>query len=109
MSPDRRRLRASRSHLSSEAIVDLLEDRLSASRRSAAEEPLGLPCTACREKLRARGALPRGAVAAVVLGAFIRTAGEVVGYVVGARPDAQPRMDHYELHKLAFTEMEDNA
>ena len=57
MSPDRRRLRASRSHLSSEAIVDLLEDRLSASRRAAAEEHLGLPCTACREKLREMGAL----------------------------------------------------
>jgi hypothetical protein len=57
-------------------------------------------------QLRESGTLPRGAVAAVALGAVIRTAGEVVGYVSGARPAAQPRMDHYELHKLAFTEMD---
>ena len=60
-------------------------------------------------KLRESRTLPRGAVAAVVLGAVIRTAGEVVGYVSGAQPEAQPRMDHYEIHKLAFTEMDQNA
>jgi hypothetical protein len=60
-------------------------------------------------RLRETGALPRGAIAAVILGALIRTAGEVVGYVSGARPNAQSRMDHYELHKLAFTEMDENG
>jgi hypothetical protein len=60
-------------------------------------------------RLRETGALPRGAIAAVIVGALIRTAGEVVGYVSGARPHAQSRMDHYELHKLAFTEMDENG
>ena len=60
-------------------------------------------------KLRDARVLPPGAIPAVVLGAVIRTAGEVVGYVIGAKPEAQPRMDHYELHKLAFTEMEKNG
>ena len=60
-------------------------------------------------KLRDSGVLPPGAIAAVVFGAVIRTAGEVVGYVMGAKPGAQPRMDHYELHKLAFTEMDQNG
>ena len=60
-------------------------------------------------KLRDTGALPPGAIPAVILGAVIRTAGEVVGYVRGAKPEAQPRMDHYELHKLAFTEMDPNG
>ncbi len=30
--------------------------------------------------------------------------GEVVGYIVGAKPQAQERMDHYEIHKMTFTE-----
>jgi hypothetical protein len=55
--------------------------------------------------LRASGSLPSGAFSALVLGAVIRTAGEVVGYVRGAPNGAQERMDHYELHKLAFTEL----
>lgn len=42
-------------------------------------------------------------LSALVLGVVVRTAGEVVGYVKGAPPGAQPRMDEYELHKLDFT------
>lgn len=50
------------------------------------------------------GTLPAGTLPAVIIGAIIRTAGEVVGYVAGAKPDAQERMDHYEIHKMSFTE-----
>jgi hypothetical protein len=49
--------------------------------------------------------LPRGAVAALVLGTIVRSAGEAVGYLRGAKPGHQPRMDEYEIHKLAFTSM----
>jgi hypothetical protein len=47
--------------------------------------------------------LPRGTVLALLVGAVIRTAGEVVGYLVGSNPGAEPRMEEYELHKLKFT------
>jgi hypothetical protein len=53
MPPDRGRS----SHLSSERLLDLLEDRLAAGPRRAAEEHLGLPCSRCRERLRILGAL----------------------------------------------------
>ncbi|HEX6574993.1 MAG TPA: glycosyltransferase [Gemmatimonadaceae bacterium] len=53
-------------------------------------------------RLRDR-AMPAAAVPALVLGTLFRTAGEVAGYVRGARPAEQPRMDHYEIQKLAFT------
>jgi hypothetical protein len=49
------------------------------------------------------GTLPRGTIGALLLGAVIRTAGEVVGYAVGAAADAEPRMEAYELHKLRYT------
>ena len=51
------------------------------------------------------GAMPVTAIPALVLGTILRTAGEVVGYIRGSRPHEQPRMDHYEIHKLAFTSM----
>jgi hypothetical protein len=54
-------------------------------------------------------AMPAGSIAALLLGTVVRTAGEVVGYVRGARPEAQPRMDHFELHKLAFADFEGGA
>jgi len=44
-------------HLSSETILDLLEDRLTDARRRKAEEHLGLPCARCRGRLREMGAL----------------------------------------------------
>ena len=52
MSPERRM-----NHLSTETILDLLEDRLGDTRRRAAEEHLGLPCARCREQLREMGVL----------------------------------------------------
>ncbi len=55
--------------------------------------------------LRANGELRAAIVPALFLGAVVRTAGEVVGYIRGAREGAQERMDHYELHKLEFTRM----
>lgn len=58
-----------------------------------------------RNLLGAR-AMPAGSIPALLLGTVVRTAGEVVGYVRGAKPEAQPRMDHYELHKLAFADFE---
>ncbi len=57
-------------------------------------------------KLLASGDLPAGTIPALVLGTVVRTAGEVAGYIFGASPAAQPRMDHYEVHKLAFTHMQ---
>jgi hypothetical protein len=50
--------------------------------------------------------LPKGTVIALVVGAVIRTAGEVVGYMFGSNPSAEPRMEEYELHKLKFTARE---
>lgn len=54
--------------------------------------------------LRAPG-MPVTVIPALVLGTIVRTTGEVVGYIRGSRPHDQPRMDHYEIHKLAFTSM----
>ena len=56
--------------------------------------------------LRAKGALPLSAIPAMLLGTILRTAGEVVGYSRGATPAQQPRIDHFEIHKLAFTSMQ---
>jgi hypothetical protein len=53
--------------------------------------------------LVAARALPILVLPTLVLGALVRTMGEVVGYMVGAPSGAQPRMDEYELHKLDFT------
>jgi len=46
--------------------------------------------------------MPRGSVAAIVAGAFVRTAGEAAGYLAGITPQAEQRMEEYELHKLRF-------
>lgn len=48
MSPDR-----GRAHLLPVTLLDLLEDRLAALPRRAAEAHLGRPCAACRERLLA--------------------------------------------------------
>jgi hypothetical protein len=48
------------------------------------------------------GMLPRGTFAGLLVGAVVRTAGEVVGYAVGASREAERRMDDYELHKLNY-------
>jgi len=49
-----------------------------------------------------RRALPAGAIPALVAGAIVRTVGEAVGYARGMTPEAERRMDEYELHKLRY-------
>jgi hypothetical protein len=49
-----------------------------------------------------RGDLPRGIRSALVIGAVVRTAGEVVGYLAGATSAARDRMEQYELHKMRY-------
>jgi hypothetical protein len=49
-----------------------------------------------------RGELPRGIRSALVIGAVVRTAGEVVGYLAGATAAARDRMEQYELHKMRY-------
>lgn len=48
------------------------------------------------------GALPRGIRSALIIGAVVRTAGEVVGYLAGATASASSRMEQYELHKMRY-------
>ena len=47
--------------------------------------------------------LPRFTVAALLVGVVVRTAGEMVGYLAGARAHEVQRMEEYELHKLKYT------
>ena len=47
-------------------------------------------------------AMPRGALAAIATGAVVRTIGEAAGYLGGITPEAEQRMEDYELHKLRF-------
>jgi len=47
-------------------------------------------------------AMPRGSVAAIITGAFVRTIGEAAGYLRGMSPEAEQRMEEYELYKLRF-------
>jgi hypothetical protein len=56
-------------------------------------------------RLRARKVIPVKVIPAVILGTLFRVAGEVVGYSRGARPQDQPRLDHFEIHKLGFLSM----
>jgi hypothetical protein len=49
--------------------------------------------------------LPFGTIPAVAAGILVRTLGEVVGYVRGAGPGRQSRMDEFELYKLRFTSL----
>lgn len=55
--------------------------------------------------LLAQRTLPLRAVPALALGTVVRSAGEAIGYLRGAKPHHQPRMDEYEIHKLSFTSM----
>ncbi|HYN80420.1 MAG TPA: hypothetical protein VES88_02885 [Gemmatimonadaceae bacterium] len=52
--------------------------------------------------LRRSGALPRGIRSALIIGAVVRTVGEVVGYLAGATASARGRMEQYELHKMRY-------
>jgi hypothetical protein len=47
--------------------------------------------------------LPPMTIPALVAGAVVRTVGEVVGYLAGARADEERRMEEYELHKVEYT------
>jgi hypothetical protein len=51
---------------------------------------------------RRAGLLPRGTVAALCLGGTVSAGGEMVGYLIGDRPDLEPRMMEFELHKVRF-------
>lgn len=58
-----------------------------------------------RKVLRAAwraGLLPPGTVAAVFAGGVVSAAGEMVGYLLGASPDVEPRMMEFELHKVRY-------
>lgn len=46
--------------------------------------------------------LPGGSAVAIVVSAFVRSAGEAVGYLRGLHPDAELRMQDYELNKLRY-------
>jgi hypothetical protein len=46
--------------------------------------------------------VPAGTFAVMLVGTFLKAAGEMVGYAGGAAPAAEPRMTEYELHKLAY-------
>lgn len=48
------------------------------------------------------GLLPRGTLAAVFAGGVVSTVGEMVGYLFGASPSAEPRMMEFELHKVRY-------
>ena len=47
--------------------------------------------------------LPPLAIPALVVGAIVRTFGEVAGYIGGARSSDEERMEEYELHKMKYT------
>ena len=46
--------------------------------------------------------LPLGTVSAMCLGAVVSAGGEMVGYLLGARPEVEPEMTEFELHKVRF-------
>jgi hypothetical protein len=46
--------------------------------------------------------VPLGAFPAMLAGAFVKAAGEMVGYARGAPPAAERRMTDYELHKTSY-------
>ncbi|MFI5398409.1 MAG: hypothetical protein ACHQ9S_22985 [Candidatus Binatia bacterium] len=48
--------------------------------------------------------LPAGTVPAMILGAVVKAAGEMVGYARGAGASDEARMTDYELHKVAYVE-----
>ncbi|HEX6574995.1 MAG TPA: hypothetical protein VF042_08475 [Gemmatimonadaceae bacterium] len=48
------------------------------------------------------GSMPRGSLAALITGAFVRTAGEAAGYMSGISQEDEQRMEDYELYKLRF-------
>jgi hypothetical protein len=51
---------------------------------------------------RDAGLLPRGTLAMIFAGGLVSAAGEMVSYLLGPSPDAEPRMTEYELHKVQY-------
>lgn len=51
---------------------------------------------------RRAGLLPRGTVAALLVGGTVSAGGEMVGYLLGDRPHVEPRMMEFELHKVRY-------
>jgi hypothetical protein len=51
---------------------------------------------------RQGGLLPRGTLAAIFLGGTVSAVGEMFGYLVGDRPDVEPQMMEFELHKVRY-------
>ena len=54
-----------------------------------------------RETAR-RQSLPKGMVPALMLGAMVKAAGEMRGYLLGIPESAEEEMTGYEVRKLAF-------
>jgi hypothetical protein len=46
--------------------------------------------------------VPVGAFLMLLVSAFVKAAGEMIGYARGAGPAAEPRMLEYELHKVGY-------
>jgi hypothetical protein len=55
--------------------------------------------------MQQRGRLTAGIVLALVFGAVASAAGEMITYILGARPAAKLRVDEYELYKLRYTSL----
>jgi hypothetical protein len=60
-----------------------------------------------RETARSQS-LPRGTIPAIVLGAMVKAAGEMRGYLLGAPESAEEEMTGYEVRKLAFNSGEES-
>jgi len=52
--------------------------------------------------------LPRGTIPAIMLGAMVKAAGEMRGYLLGAPKSAEEEMTGYEVRKLAFNSGEES-
>jgi hypothetical protein len=52
---------------------------------------------------RRRERVPAGTIPALVLDTLVKATGELVGYARGAPPSLHERLDHYEVHKIAYT------
>ena len=55
-----------------------------------------------------RQSLPRGTLPAIVLGAMVKAAGEMRGYLFGAPESAEEEMTGFEVRKLAFNSGEES-
>ena len=51
---------------------------------------------------RRAGLLPRGTLAVVFAGGIVSAVGEMVSYILGPSPSAEPLMTEFELHKVRY-------